>query len=449
MLNSALFHDIPSDIKDNFHGLYEKIKATDGDSRFPDIALESLLLRSANLVFSTTNSADLKNMLDASVRFDWSIVEEAGRATGTELLAPLMLSHRRLLIGDPKQLPPFGEGNLNSLLNNSENLRKAFEYGRPLLNASFNELGIDDLIERYIDPSYERVLAKKVKETFLLFESLYTEISNRQTAIVAASLLREQYRMHPDISDVVSSIFYKKPSLLTANITKNKRLKEPRPYMTLCKRRLPNTPIVFVDMPWKQQGNKSFGEKAPAYFNPNEIEAVIEVLSLLRHSPFQDKAPSLAVIAPYNEQVTRLSNRLSSEIKGRLAHLDEFHMDEKLVHTIDSFQGDEADIVIASLVRNNGRGYGKGLGILGDARRVNVLLSRAKWKLVIIGSLRFLKQRFPPGKTIPPDDELRFLKDLIRLLSDQKYGKNRSNNSSRDRGIAVVNYDDLMRVKSQ
>ncbi len=60
--------------------------------------------------------------------------------------------------------------------------------------------------------------------------------------------------------------------------------------------------------------------------------------------------------------------------------------------TVDSFQGGEADIVIISLVRNNGKSTIKSaLGFLSDQRRINVLLSRAKHKLIIIGSYELLK----------------------------------------------------------
>jgi AAA domain len=59
--------------------------------------------------------------------------------------------------------------------------------------------------------------------------------------------------------------------------------------------------------------------------------------------------------------------------------------------TVDSFQGSEADIVVISLVRNNDHVGRAALGILRDRRRMNVLLSRAKWKLVIVGSMEFLR----------------------------------------------------------
>ena len=70
-------------------------------------ALEGLILRAANVLFATTNSAEIERLIDERGQFDWSIVEEAGKATGSELISPLLLSHRRLMIGDHKQLPPY------------------------------------------------------------------------------------------------------------------------------------------------------------------------------------------------------------------------------------------------------------------------------------------------------------------------------------------------------
>ena len=59
--------------------------------------------------------------------------------------------------------------------------------------------------------------------------------------------------------------------------------------------------------------------------------------------------------------------------------------------TVDSFQGAEADIVAISLVRNNSESYSFGaLGFLLDSRRMNVLLSRAKYQMVIVGSYEFM-----------------------------------------------------------
>ncbi|MGA2058567.1 MAG: AAA domain-containing protein [Bradyrhizobium sp.] len=84
---------------------------------------------------------------------------------------------------------------------------------------------------------------------------------------------------------------------------------------------------------------------------------------------------------------------------------------KRLGATVDEFQGSEADIVVASLVRNNDEKIGKGLGFLADDRRVNVLLSRARHKLVLVGSWSFLARLTgsffePPALTLVHRDSI-------------------------------------------
>jgi len=57
-------------------------------------SFEALVLQSANVLFSTTNSGHLERLIDDGALFDWTIVEEAAKATGSELLAPQLLSMR-------------------------------------------------------------------------------------------------------------------------------------------------------------------------------------------------------------------------------------------------------------------------------------------------------------------------------------------------------------------
>jgi superfamily I DNA and/or RNA helicase len=62
------------------------------------------------------------------------------------------------------------------------------------------------------------------------------------------------------------------------------------------------------------------------------------------------------------------------------------------VHTVDSFQGREADVVVVSLVRNNDREQlQSALGFLTQEERMNVLLSRASAQLIVIGCLPLLE----------------------------------------------------------
>ena len=80
----------------------------------------------------------------------------------------------------------------------------------------------------------------------------------------------------------------------------------------------------------------------------------------------------IAVISPYNAQVSLISSMLQS---NELSSIIE-------VGTVDGFQGREKEIVILSLVRSNDQ---REIGFLSDYRRLNVAMSRAKRQLIVIG----------------------------------------------------------------
>lgn len=65
----------------------------------------------------------------------------------------------------------------------------------------------------------------------------------------------------------------------------------------------------------------------------------------------------------------------------------------RLAHTVDSFQGNQAAVVVVSLVRNNRLPPGHGLGFLKEAERINVLLSRPERLLVLVGSWEFFQHQ--------------------------------------------------------
>jgi hypothetical protein len=107
----------------------------------------------------------------------------------------------------------------------------------------------------------------------------------------------------------------------------------------------------------------------------------------------------VAVLSPYAQQVRLLKRHLSSlppppGIK-LLAGANESRMGARpsWAHTVDSFQGNQADVIFVSLVRNNATLPGDGLGFLREASRLNVLLSRAERLLIIVGSWDFFNHQ--------------------------------------------------------
>ncbi|WP_448518352.1 AAA domain-containing protein [Rhodoflexus sp.] len=164
-------------------------------------------------------------------------------------------------------------------------------------------------------------------------------------------MLSVQYRMHPDIMAFPSRWFYKN-ELQAADSISNEWLNEQLPPLTF----IDTAGCGFDELTDQVTGSTS-----------NHTEAELLVKIILQEQQFLQS--SVSVISPYQAQVKLLRDRLSS-----------FPQIE--VNTIDSFQGQEREVVYISLVRSNPEGH---IGFLNDLRRSNVAITRAKKRLVIIG----------------------------------------------------------------
>ena len=111
-----------------------RVGGRDGRTGRERQAVEGLVVRAANVVLATSNSRELERLVDERGQFDWTVVEEAGKAVGVELLASLLLSYRRLLIGDHRQLAPFGADRLISLLEDPASVKQAIQWGREFVS---------------------------------------------------------------------------------------------------------------------------------------------------------------------------------------------------------------------------------------------------------------------------------------------------------------------------
>jgi superfamily I DNA and/or RNA helicase len=202
--------------------------------------------------------------------------------------------------------------------------------------------------------------------------------------------------MHPALAEIVSRAFYD-GELQTHPQAVTRFHSEPCPIVWKRTDLFPDAPLVWVDTPYVQatKGARR-SEYAPNYHNPEEAAAVLRVLRHVRVASTHGKVPSLAVLSPYREQVRRIGDRLNdadASFRGQLKQFRIASHQGSYVSTVDSFQGNEADLVVVSLVRNNRSAYlWSALGFLADARRMNVLFSRARWRLVVIGCLDFLNE---------------------------------------------------------
>src|SRR5690606_35075858 len=91
---------------------------------------------------------------------------------------------------------------------------------------------------------------------------------------------------------------------------------------------------------------------------------------------WEEEKLTLGVITPYRAQVDHLQ-RLA-EASSILAPVFSFIS----INTVDAFQGQERDAIVISFVRSNATGE---VGFLGDIRRTNVAMTRARKKLILVG----------------------------------------------------------------
>ncbi|WP_134705578.1 AAA domain-containing protein [Rahnella sp. CJA17(1/100)] len=377
--------------------------------RYP---LINQLIKSASLIFATTNSDYVERMIKERAQFDWSIMEESGKVTGIELISPLLLSYRRLMIGDHHQLPPYRSIELKKILVNNKKLTNTFEEVDSINNFRLKNELIRNGHFSSIDENQAKEIGLRATRYVNLFESLiladeqedikHEKLFGKEKIRInkLSSMLSVQHRMHPYIAEIISNVFYE-DKLVTDKEKEKKYLSEDFDSLISLKNEsvLKNTPaIVWVNQPDVQKVKGSrVGEHEPTWSNRNECNAVISILKDINKNTSPLKKIKLAILSPYSKQVNLMSKNIEIERKKNNLNnlLDNFippDDNDGYCLTVDSFQGGEADIVIISLVRNNGKSTIKSaLGFLSDQRRINVLLSRAKHKLIIIGSYDLLK----------------------------------------------------------
>jgi len=259
--------------------------------------------------------------------FDLCIVDEASKATATEVLVPMSRSKKWLLVGDPKQLPPFQD------------------------EASRNT----EFLEQY------ELTPEDVQET--LFDRLLRILPDG-----CQKMLATQHRMVEPIGKLISTCFYE-GKLESSGPEIDKVLSKvlPRPVTWLTTSKFPNSR--------EQSANSSFN-------NSCEGTVIFQWLKQLNQVATENqKSYKVAVLSGYAAQLKLLNRSLDAEQSSLPGLVIE-------CNTVDAFQGREADVVIYSVTRSNKDGK---VGFLRDEARLNVALSRGRVGLLIVGDHQFCR----------------------------------------------------------
>ena len=327
-----------------------------------DVDLATLFTGNIRLIFGTLlGISSWKNFRE--MYFDTVIVDEAGRATLSELLVPCIKAKKLILVGDHKQLAPVID---------------------------------DDVLEKLDDKN-------EAKTSFFqrLFERI--ESADRENLL---HTLEYNYRAERRICDLYSNAFYEKKLKTTdaVNAKKGHSLSFA-------------SSVVWYDTGKLQ--DKEDKQQGTGKINPCNVTIIKRVLSQLKDEMIQKNTSyDIGIIAPYKAQTELLRNKLA--IKKDFA---DYKID---IGTVDSFQGSDRDIIIYDCVRSSKLKQKAKIDFIAEEKRLNVSLSRAKLLLIIVGDMDFLHQAQVSDKNNPFRSIIEYIaqnKDAYEIIEEKSNGR--------------------------
>ncbi|XP_066277875.1 uncharacterized protein [Branchiostoma lanceolatum] len=216
---------------------------------------------------------------------------------------------------------------------------------------------------------------------------------------VQVHLLDTQYRMHPAISTFPSERFYE--GRIKNGVEASDRM-PPSGF------NWPNQkmPVSFVNVSSRETS------RGTSKFNDEEVQIVTNVTKQLLEGG-DIREDDIGIVSPYKAQIEKIKEGLKRNIA---------------VRSVDGFQGQERDVIIFSAVRANEGGY---VGFLSDPRRMNVLLTRARRGLIVVGAGETLEKGSDDWKKW-----IQWIREnkLEQLRAEAGGGRQADANSARGRG---------------
>ncbi|XP_014751083.1 DNA replication ATP-dependent helicase/nuclease DNA2 isoform X2 [Brachypodium distachyon] len=197
--------------------------------------------------------------------------------------------------------------------------------------------------------------------------SLFWRLSEAHPQAISA--LRCQYRMSSGIMELSNSLIYGNRLSCGSLEIANSKLKfsgKGPVHLKLKEILNPDRAVIFANT---DQVPALEAKEHRIVNNPTEAYIVSWITKqLLKRGVSQDE---IGIITPYNAQANLIRQHVDSLVE---------------VHTIDKYQGRDKECIIVSFVRSSGDSRASGSSLLGDWHRINVVLTRAKKKLIMVGS---------------------------------------------------------------
>ena len=280
----------------------------------------------------SSDIADLQND-----KFDYVIIDEAARANPLDIMIPMMMGTKVVLIGDHKQLPHYIESNYVTRFKNEKGRYSEFD---------------------------ENLLTKSLFQ--IIFENLDKAYKEGRIKFKRTIQIDEQYRMNPSIGTFISQEFYD-GSIKNGERTKNNI----NDYNVFCGKN-----VVWLDVKIFEGAEIRVDQSIARESEANRIITLIK--DLISKNP--NRNLNIGIISFYKGQVNLIKRKLEENFPRSV-------LETISCNTVDSYQGKEFDIVVLSGVRSNMFTTPvKSLGFIHhSASRINVALSRARKLLIVVG----------------------------------------------------------------
>lgn len=322
------------------------------------VNLDEFYARSRQLVAGTCVGIGQGHISIQDNIYDWVIIDEAARSIASELAIAMQSARRVLLVGDHLQLPP--------LYSDAHKAALARKLG---IHSSRTE------IDEVLRSDFARA-----------FNSTYGD--------QASAALLTQYRMAPPIGDLVSKTFYDGKLRNGERVIPDVYQHAPSALRSM---------VTWLDTSNLGQRAHHLEDRGTSIYNRSEADQIISVLKQVsENAEFVEELSKLVskdeaaigVICMYAEQKRLLRQKFNQEIWS-----DGFK-DIVKIDTVDSYQGKENRIIILSLTRSDKR---HSPGFLRAPNRINVAMSRAMDRLLIVGNADIWKgmnKELPLGSVV-------------------------------------------------
>ena len=336
--------------------------------------LATLFTRNIRLIFGTLlGISSWKNFRE--MYFDTIIVDEAGRATLSELLVPCIKAKKLILVGDHKQLAPVIDDDVLEKIDDKNEAKTSF----------FQRL-------------FERV-------EYVEREEMDAQVENpgRKNLI---HTLEYNYRAERRICDLYSNAFYEGKLKTTDEL--NAKKKHSLSF---------DSSVIWYDTGKLQ--DKEDKQKGTGKINNCNARIIERILKQLRNEMNNTNINyDIGIITPYKAQMELLRSKLAIKKNFDGCKID--------IGTVDSFQGSDRDIIIYDCVRSGKLKQKAKIDFIAEEKRLNVSLSRAKLLLIIVGDMDFLYQAQVSDKNNPFKNIIEYIalnKSAYTIIEEKSNGR--------------------------